>query len=271
VGEILLDEELRMEIARRLETLRDLQKIVPQVGLKHPEDVAEEMNDLISEEFEPYFSGNAALHLCATCQRCGRCCNEEKTIAISFEDCRTIAAYLGLSLKKFMMKYTRPHELTRSVVGNARMMRKEKDGSCPFYNPDLPGCDIHPVKPQVCNAAYYLSKMNLVLCEETGRFSKFPQCPSDVDLLDRMRNFIIKLRNDPEVKSELARIFQSSEPEIRLFHQLLRLKGLEIYFGRDKVTPLVKKLGLKRMPEDEELKPAAFLYAAVLLESQESF
>ncbi|NMB85325.1 MAG: Flagellin N-methylase [Methanosaeta sp. PtaB.Bin018] len=260
-----------MEIGRRLETLRDLQKIVPEAGLTHPEDVAEEMNDLISEEFEPYFSGNAALHLSATCQRCGRCCNEERTIAISFEDCRTIAGYLGISLKRFMMKYTRPHELARSVVGNARMVRKERDGSCPFYNPDLPGCEIHPVKPQVCSAAYYLSKMNLLLCEETRRFSTFAQCPSDVDLRARMRDFIIKLRNDPEVKSELARIFQSSKPEIRLFHQLLRLKGFDIYFGRDKAMPLVKMLGLKRMPEDEELRPAAFLYAAVLLEAQEAF
>lgn len=266
-----MDEELKMEIGRRLETLRHLQEIVPEVGLMHPEDVAKEMNDLISEEFEPYFSGNAALHLSATCQRCGRCCNEEKTIAISFEDCRMIAGYLGLSLKRFMMKYTRPHELARSVVGNARMMRKEKDGSCPFYNSDLPGCEIHPVKPRVCSAAYYLSKMNLLLCEETRRFSTFPQCPSDVDLRGRMRNFIIKLRNDPEAKSELAQTFQSSQPEVRLFLQLLRLKGLEIYFGRDKVTPLVKMLGLKRMPEDEELRHAAFLYAAVLLEAQEDF
>lgn len=266
-----MDEELRTEISRRLGTLRHLQEIVPEVGLMLTEDVCEEMNELISEEFEPYFSGNAALHLSATCQRCGRCCNEEKTIAISFEDCRTVAGYLGLSLKKFMMKYTRPHELTSSVVGNARMMRKEKDGNCPFYNSYLPGCDIHPVKPQVCSAAYYLSKMNLLLCEETGRFSTFPQCPSDVDLRARMRNLIIKLRKNPEAKNELARIFQSSQPEIRLFLQLLRLKGLEIYFGRDKVTPLVKMLGLKRMPEDEELRPAAFLYAAVLLEAKETF
>ena len=156
------------------------------------------------------------------------------------------------------------------MVGNARMVRKEKEGPCPFYNPDLPGCEIHPVKPQVCSAAYYLSKMNLLLCEETGRFSTFAQCPSDVDLRVRIRDFIIKLRKDPEAKNELARIFQSSQPEIRLFLQLLRLKGLEIYFGRDKVTPLVKMLGLKRMPEDEELRPAALLYAVVLLEAQEA-
>ncbi|MDM7939309.1 MAG: hypothetical protein QUS07_03080 [Methanothrix sp.] len=101
-----MDEELKMEIGRRLETLRHPRKIVPEAGLMHPEDAAKEMNDLISEEFEPYFSQKRSF--APLCQWRGRCCNEEKTIAISFEDCRTIAGYLGMSLKRFMMKYTRP-------------------------------------------------------------------------------------------------------------------------------------------------------------------
>ena len=69
------------------------------------------MDELISPEFEPYFLANAALHLLVVCERCGRCCLEEKGIAVSIEDCRRIARHLGLSLKSFMRDYTRPHDL----------------------------------------------------------------------------------------------------------------------------------------------------------------
>jgi len=40
-----------------------------------------------------------------------------------------------MSLKRFMMKYTRPHELAHSVVGNARMVRKERRGPALFTTP----------------------------------------------------------------------------------------------------------------------------------------
>jgi hypothetical protein len=40
----------------------------------------------------------------------------------------------------------------------------------------------------------------------------------------------------------------------------------KMFFGKDKAALLVRNLGLKRMLSDEELKPAAFLYAVILLE-----
>ena len=76
---------------------------MPEGGLKNLDRVKEEMDELISPEFEPYFSANAALHLLAECERCGRCCLEENAIAASIDDCRRIARHLGLSLKRLMM------------------------------------------------------------------------------------------------------------------------------------------------------------------------
>lgn len=110
--------------------------------------------------------------------------------------------------------------------------------------------------------------MNLLLCRENKRFSTFPQCPSDVALRAWIKDFQETIRGDPEAMNWLVRTFQSSLPDIQLFHLLLRLKGMEIYFGREKAALLARKMGLKRMPNDEELKPAALLYAVTLMEAE---
>lgn len=264
----MVDEVLREEIAGMLKSLRALQDILPASGLNQLESVKEEMNELISEKYEPYFSGNAALHLLSACQRCGRCCRDEISIAVSIDDCRRIAKHMGMSQKKFLIEYTMPHALKGQDVGSARLIRKREGGLCPFYDPRLPGCGIHHVKPQVCSAAFYLSKMNLLLCRNNEKFSIFPSCPSDRELRSRIEEFGKSVRKDPDAMGDLMRTFQSDLPEVRLFRILLRLKGMEIYFGREKAALLAHKLGLKRMPDDEELKPAAFLYAVTLREAE---
>ena len=256
---------MREEIERGIGGMQALSKIVPEGGLKNREKVTEEMDELISPAFEPYFLANAALHLLAECKRCGRCCREEKTIAVSMEDCRRIASHLGLSLKRFMMDYTRPHELKGENVGNARMMKKVHGMPCPFFDSALPGCRIQSVKPQVCAAVFYLSKMNLLICEEQKKLSTFPKCPADMELRARIADFSRLLEEDSEAKEELKRLFSFARPEAELFRLLLRLKGMEIYFGRERAALLARRLGLARMPEDEEIKPSAFLYAVNLL------
>ena len=87
---------LMEEIDSSIRAIQALQRLVPEGGLKNLDRVKEEMDELISPEFEPYFSANAALHLLAVCERCGRCCLEEKGIAVSIDDCRRIARHLGL-------------------------------------------------------------------------------------------------------------------------------------------------------------------------------
>ena len=263
-----MDELLRAEIDRRLESLHDLQGLVPASGIRQQESISEDMNEMISASYEPYFCGNAALYLLSSCQRCGRCCRDEASIAVSIDDCRRIAKHLNMSLKRFNIEYTRPHSLPSQDVGSARLIRKEAGEHCPFYDPRLVGCGIHQVKPQVCSAALYLSKMNLLLCCENKRFSIFPECPSDNALRARIRDLQEKICADPEGVNELTGTFQSLNPDIQLFHLLLRLKGMEIYFGRDRAVLLARKMGLMRMPTDEELRPAALLYAVILMDAE---
>jgi Fe-S-cluster containining protein len=276
-----LKEELKQRIRKAQEAMQSLQATLPSAGPEPQETVAEAMNELISQDYEPYFSGNAARHLASRCHRCSWCCREEQTVAISFQDCRRIAKHKGMSLKRFLKDYTLPHELKGEAVGNARMIRKAIGEPCPFYDANLPGCSIQSVKPQVCSAALYLSKMNLLLCEENHKFSTFSNCPADVELRARIADFISMLeeeqKQDPTAKETLdglhanllADLFQSS-PHADFFRFLLRLKGMEIYFGRDTALPLAQKMGLKRLPEDKELKQLAFLFAAMLLEKEAS-
>ena len=157
------------------------------------------------------------------------------------------------------MDYTRPHELKGDLVGSARMLGKEEGEPCPFFDSRLPGCRIYSVKPQVCTAALYLSKMNLLTCEEQQEIGTFPICSADEKLKARIADFALRLDEDPAAKRELDGLFASDRPEVELFRLLLRLKGMEIYFGREKAALLARRLGLARIPEDEELRGAAFL------------
>ncbi|MFZ3149930.1 MAG: YkgJ family cysteine cluster protein [Methanothrix sp.] len=253
------------EIDRGIRAMQALQRLVQHGGPKNLDLVKEEMDELISPEFEPYFLANAALHLLVVCERCGRCCLEEKGIAVSIDDCRRIARHQGLSLKRFMMDCTRPHELKGDLVGSARMLGKKEGEPCPFFDSSLPGCRIYSVKPQVCTAALYLTKMNLLTCEEQQKIGTFPICSADKKLRARIDDFALRLNEDPEAKSELVRFFASARPEVELFRLLLRLKGMEIYFGRDRAALLARRLGIAKMPVDGEMKDAAFLHAASLL------
>ena len=247
-----------------LQAMRQLSRLLPPGGLKDREKVERDMEEMISRDYEPYFSGNAALHLLAECQRCGRCCREEKSIAVSIEDCRRIARHLGLSQKRFMMEYTRPHALKIAAVGSARLLCKEEGEPCPFYDPLLPGCRIHQAKPQVCRAAFYLSKMNLLFCREGKEIKAIPGCPADALLRERLAQFRCNLEGEPGARERLEALFSSPRPEVDLFLLLLRLKGLEIYFGGDREERLARRLGLARLAQEDELKAGALLYATAL-------
>lgn len=252
--------DLSEEIDCGIRALLALRKLVPEGGPKNLERVRQEMDEMISPEFEPYFSANAAMHLLAECERCGWCCREENTIAVSIDDCRRIAGHLGLSLKRFMIDYTRPHELKAEEVGSARMLKKGAGEFCPFYDAAMPGCRIHSVKPQVCRAAYYLSRMNLMLCEERKEVCAIPNCPADVRLRARLAEFGRRLDGDPQAREKLQKLFSSGGPEVEIFLLLLRLKGMEIYFGRERAEVLARRLGLARVPGDEEMRGAVWVY-----------
>jgi Fe-S-cluster containining protein len=244
--------------------MRSLKDLIPDGVLKNLDQVIAEMDEMISPEFEPYFLANTALHLLFVCDRCGRCCREEKVIAVSIEDCRRIARHLGISLKRFMKDYTRPHELKGELVGSARMLKKDAGDACPFYDPALPGCRIHSAKPQVCIAALYLSKMNLLICEEQKRVNDFPICSADGKLRARIRELSSSIREDAIAWEQLEHLFDGSSPKIELFLLLLRLKGMEIYFGEERAVQLARRLGLEKVPEGEALREIGLLYAARL-------
>ncbi|NPV62243.1 MAG: YkgJ family cysteine cluster protein [Methanotrichaceae archaeon] len=263
-----MNDDWSADLKRRFMTLQRLWDLKPGNDLAELEQAEAKMNDLISEEYEPYFSGNAALHILSRCQRCGLCCRNEAAVALSSEDSRRIARRLGLGLKKFMIEYTRPHALKDPQIGSARMVKRKSDQSCIFYDPSLPGCTVQEAKPQVCRAAYYLTKMNLLLCDQNHRFSSFPSCPADLKLRSELQDYVALLSPDPEAMDQVVQSFSSDRPEIRLFRSLLRLKGMEIYFGKETAEELRRAANLKRLPHKDELNEVAFLYAAALLKDE---
>jgi hypothetical protein len=93
--------------------------------------------------------------------------------------------------------------------------------------------------------------MNLLLCEERKELSAFPDCPADRRLRATIADFAQRLEKDPEAREELERLFSPAGAEGELFRLLLRLKGMDIYFGREKAERLARMMGIGRVPEDE--------------------
>ncbi len=253
------------EIDQGIRAVQALKNLVPNGVLENLERVLDEMDEMISPEFEPYFLANTALHLLFVCERCGRCCLEEKGIAVSIEDCRRIARHLNVSLKRFMKDCTRPHELKGEIVGQARILGKREGDPCPFYDFSLPGCRIHFAKPQVCKAALYLSKMNLLICEEQKKINSFPICSADGKLRSRIAQLASSIKDDLKAKKQLDHLFDGAREEAKLLLFLLRLKGMEIYFGEERASQLARRAGLEKVPEDGAMRMIGLLYAARFL------
>jgi len=238
--------------------------LVKQINAERMSVASQAMAELISSDFEPFFCGNAAFHLLARCRRCGRCCKEERTIAVSIEDCGRIARHLGKSRKKFIAEFTKAHELSSNQVGNARMLKKAEGRPCPFYDPDLPGCSIHEAKPQVCSAALYLTKMNLLLCKENKRFSVFSNCPADIEMRKQLLAWKSGLEKDA-TGFQLFHQTDDSSTDMDRYLILLRLKGMEIYYGKETAARLARRIGLPKTPGDDEMRPVARLFIWRLL------
>jgi len=144
------------------------------------------------------------------------------------------------------------------------MLKKEKDLPCPFYDSHIPGCSIHEVKPQVCSAAFYLSKMNLLLCKENKCFSIFPNCPADIAMRKQLSAWKSCLKKDAtDFQFPKHPVGSSTDDDMCLI--LLRLKGMEIYFGKDMAARLARKAGLPKTPSDDEIMPIACLFLLRLL------
>jgi hypothetical protein len=71
---------------------------------------------------------------------CTRCCTQKGWVYLGAEDIRGLAAFLGMSARKFKSDYV------YSTRNHSRIRRRQ--GTCPFLKPD--GCSVHPVKPTQC-------------------------------------------------------------------------------------------------------------------------
>jgi Fe-S-cluster containining protein len=74
------------------------------------------------------------------CTQCGTCCQGYGGTAVSEEDMRDIAWYLGIEVDEFRERYC-------VLSGNKFMLAQKDDGYCIFYDRN---CSIHPVKPKMC-------------------------------------------------------------------------------------------------------------------------
>ncbi len=82
------------------------------------------------------------------CQRCGHCCEGRGGIVLAPSDAARLAAHLGLAVEEFLARHTeRKGRLPRLLAG--------PDEYCEFYDHALPGCGVHPARPDICRAWPY--------------------------------------------------------------------------------------------------------------------
>jgi Fe-S-cluster containining protein len=79
------------------------------------------------------------------CTRCGTCCTWDGYVRLTPEETVIIAEFLNISVPEFTDKFTDITEDRRNLT----LIEKE-DGSCIFFNPSPPSCDINKVKPKQC-------------------------------------------------------------------------------------------------------------------------
>lgn len=78
------------------------------------------------------------------CRRCGQCCRPRGYVHLASDEPDAIAAWLGLTPREFIERYTRvtPDRRGLSLIERA-------DGACVFLD-DPPACAIEAVKPAQC-------------------------------------------------------------------------------------------------------------------------
>ena len=77
------------------------------------------------------------------CQRCGNCCRIDGQVRLTDADISRLAAFLGLSERDFIERYTRLARDRRGLT-----LRDSPDGACILLGPS--GCLAHPAKPMQC-------------------------------------------------------------------------------------------------------------------------
>ncbi|MFP4168310.1 MAG: YkgJ family cysteine cluster protein [Desulfonatronovibrionaceae bacterium] len=78
------------------------------------------------------------------CLMCGSCCQGQGGIVTALHEQQRMADYLGLSVQDFFSRYL-------EIRNRKYCIKTREDGYCIFFR-EGKGCDIHPVKPDVCRA-----------------------------------------------------------------------------------------------------------------------
>lgn len=79
------------------------------------------------------------------CRRCGHCCHGSGGIVLRPRDTRRLAAHHTLDAATFLARYA-------EVKSGRNRLRVRDDGYCIFFDSGLPGCGVHPARPDVCRA-----------------------------------------------------------------------------------------------------------------------
>ncbi|MBU1741148.1 MAG: YkgJ family cysteine cluster protein [Proteobacteria bacterium] len=77
------------------------------------------------------------------CQQCGWCCRGEGGIALDEKRVGRLASYLGLPVERLLARFCHRRDGQWYVAAG-------RDGYCLFFDHSIPGCAVHPVKPEIC-------------------------------------------------------------------------------------------------------------------------
>jgi hypothetical protein len=106
--------------------------------------------------------------------------------------------------------------------------------------------------------------MNLLLCKEDKCFSVFPNCSADIAMRKQLSAWKSCLEKDA-TDFQFPNHTVGSSTDDNMYLVLLRLKGMEIYFGKDMAARLARKAGLPKTPGDDEIRPISRFFLLRLL------
>jgi Fe-S-cluster containining protein len=261
----ILGDDLGYDFAHNLshDPLYNQSHIIPGLeGISVRDSARDRLREMrIVKSAPTAFFGAAARLVLFECQRCSRCCIENKHIALRPDDCIRIADRLGLSTEDFLAMYTLESADPHQAGMGAREIRKSNEMHCPFYDESQRGCSIYDFRPAVCRC-YPTITEDVIQAACRREMLICVNCPASVDLSQRVLSLISDLGQGSLVEI-LSRSFFCSADSWPFFVTLY-LKACRAVFGQDISENKRNALGMRRLASDEEIADLALLFLGVL-------
>lgn len=148
------------------------------------------------------------------CEKCGKCCREQKEIEFSMDDLKLASKKQGMNVPQLIRKYGLKR-MSYAGIGIYHALKLADGDRCPFL--DGAECVIYEARPDVCRRYPFLTPEGVArtLQMEKGIWFYGAQCDASVEYMRRMSAELGLAEPEPdaETKKKMKAKKRSSKPK----------------------------------------------------------